>query len=176
MPDLAIVDISLGEAPQAGLELVRDMKRIIPGIGILVFSMHEEIVYAERALSAGASGYLMKKEPAIKVLEALEWIARGNIYVSHRVSQTILMNCAGRLRRKTQPEALRSKAENLTPREFEILQALSSGRPPQALAKDLGISVKTLDVHKANMRRKLLLRSSSELNEYSINYFRPPSL
>jgi DNA-binding NarL/FixJ family response regulator len=174
-PELAIVDVSLGDSPQGGLDLVRDMKQLRQTLKILVFSMHEECIYAERALSAGASGYLMKKENSTKVIEALDWVIKGNIYVSQKVSQKILLGSAGRARQQGASPASAS-TEKLSNREFEILNALSTGRTAQAIAKELGISVKTLDVHKANIKRKLLLKSASDLNEFSINYFRPPTL
>lgn len=176
-PQVAIVDISLGDSSQGGLELVRDMKRIVPSLKILAFSMHDESVYAERALTAGASGYLMKKEPASKILEAVDWIIKGNIYVSPKVSQSILRGAVTQPHeRDCEGKHAAARTESLTKREFEILQELSTGRAPYIIAKNLGISVKTLDVHKANIKKKLHLKSASELNEFSINYFRPATV
>ncbi len=162
-PDLAVIDISLKD--QHGLELIKDMKVRFPAILMLVLSMHDESLYGERALRAGARGYIMKREASSKVLEAIRQVLDGGVYVSHKITGSILDKIVGI------PDAPKqSPLSPLSDRELEVLMLIGKGNGSAQIAKQLRISVKTVEAHRANIKYKLHLDSSTELLQYAIRW------
>ena len=154
-PDLVMTDISLPD--KNGLELIKDLQSLSPGIPILVFSMHDEMLYAERAMRAGAKGYLMKGTMIDALAEAIECVLSGGIYLSHRVSDHILHNLSGN-------RALgRIGLKSLTDRELEIFEMIGVGKSSVQISDLLRISPKTVDAHRANIRTKLAFPDSPAL-------------
>ena len=166
-PNLAIVDISLGDGD--GIELIRDARIRAPQVLLLVLSMHDEGVYAERAVRAGARGYLMKAEAAETVLAAIRCVLSGRIYLSATVTEQMLQ-WAGTAHKESQSH--NSPVERLTDRELQLFLLLGEGIKVRDIAKKLIISVKTVESHRVNIKRKLNLKTSDELLRYSIQYSR----
>jgi DNA-binding NarL/FixJ family response regulator len=162
-PDLVLADITLPD--KSGLELIKDMQTLHPGVAVLVISMHDESLYAERVLRAGGRGYIMKQEGGMKLLEAIRQVLGGQIYVSEKMSARILEIFSGR-----RSEASRSPVENLTDREFEILQLIGQGKGTRQIAEQLHLSVKTVEVHRVNIKTKLKVNSASELIRFAVRW------
>jgi DNA-binding NarL/FixJ family response regulator len=163
-PDLILADISLPD--KSGLELLKDIQVFHPTLPVLVFSMHDESVYAERVLRAGGRGYIMKQEGGKKLMQAIRQVLNGQIYVSEKISAKILEIFAGR-----RAEAADSPMELLTDREFEIFQLIGQGKGTREIAEHLHLSVKTVEVHRANIRRKLKLKTGAEVVRSAIRWF-----
>jgi DNA-binding NarL/FixJ family response regulator len=159
-PDAVILDITLPGGSD-GLELIKNMSAESPGTAILVLSVHDENLYAFRALSAGAKGYLMKDATPDLLRKAVQSILNGRITVSEHLSQRLVQR-AVRGREGIDP------AESLTDRELEILFRIGRGQSSSEVAAGLGIAVKTIETHRANLRRKLLLKSGAELVRYAV--------
>jgi DNA-binding NarL/FixJ family response regulator len=162
-PDLLLADISLPD--KSGLDVVKDLQALQPGLAVLVISMHDESLYAERVLRAGARGYIMKQEGGRKLLEAIRRVLNGQIYVSDKISATILESFSGR-----RNETSRGPIENLTDREFEVLRLLGEGKGTREIAALLHLSGKTVEAHRANIKRKLELKSAGELIRYAVRW------
>jgi len=162
-PDLVIVDITL--PGRSGLELIKDIQATHSGTLLLVVSMHEESLYAERVLRAGARGYVMKQEGGKKLLEAIRQVLSGQIYVSPSMSARILEVFSGR-----RPEAADSPVAGLTDREFEVFRLIGQGVNTRDVAKSLRLSVKTVEVHRLNIKAKLKLSTASELVHYAVRW------
>lgn len=162
-PDLAVIDISLRD--QNGLELIKDLRVRFPRLLTLVLSMHDESVYAERALRAGARGYIMKREASIKVLDAARHVLNGGVYASDKVVTGILDRVSGRT---VVPAA--SGPDLLSDRELEVLTLIGKGYGSQQIARTLHISAKTVEAHRANIKIKLRLDSSHALLQYAIRW------
>lgn len=162
-PDAIIVDISLKGAN--GLELIKNLKAIHEDIPILVFSMHDETIYAQRALRAGAKAYVMKKESPSKVVDAIRKIIQGEIYVSPSVADQVLhqiVNGPGNV--STSP------VDRLTDRELEVVQLIGRGLSSREVAESLHLSVKTIESHRAHVKEKLSLRNATELVQFSVQW------
>ncbi len=162
-PDAIIVDISL--KGNNGLELIKNLKAIHENIPILVFSMHDETIYAQRALRAGAKAYVMKKESPSKVVEAIRKILKGEIYVSPSVADQVLhqiVNGPGNV--STSP------VDRLTDRELEVVQLIGRGLSSREIAESLHLSVKTIESHRAHVKEKLNLRNATELVQFSVQW------
>lgn len=162
-PDLVIVDISLPD--KNGLELIKDILVFQPDLPVLVFSMHDEGVYAERVLRAGGRGYIMKQEGGKKLMQAIRQVLGGQIYVSEKVSSSILEMFSGR-----RAEATDSPLGRLSDREFEVFQLIGEGKGTREIAAALHLSVKTVEVHRSNMKKKLSLKNGVELVRYAIRW------
>ena len=162
-PDLVLADISL--PGKNGLELIKDFQTIQPGLPVLVISMHDESLYAERVLRAGGRGYIMKQEGGKKLMQAIRQVLDGKIYVSDKMSANILEIFSGR-RAGTESSPL----EKLTDREFEIFQLIGQGQRTRDIAEKLHLSVKTVDAHRANIKTKLKLNSATELVRYAVRW------
>ncbi len=162
-PDLVLADISL--PGKNGLELIKDFQAIQPGLPVLVISMHDESLYAERVLRAGGRGYIMKQEGGKKLMLALRQVLAGKIYVSEKISADILEMFSGR---RTGAEG--SPVEKLTDREFEVFQHIGQGKGTREIAEKLHLSVKTVEVHRANIKAKLKLNSASELVHFAVRW------
>jgi DNA-binding NarL/FixJ family response regulator len=161
-PDLVIIDISL--PGKNGLELIKDLKASSDGVLMLVHSMHDESLYVERVLRAGAHGYIMKHEGGKKVMDAVRKVLRGEIYVSPEMSGKILEIFSGRRPSSTDP------VEALSDRQFEIFQMIGQGKGTRAIAESLNVSVKTIDAHRAHIKEKLGLKSGNELVRFAVRW------
>jgi DNA-binding NarL/FixJ family response regulator len=162
-PDLVIVDISLPD--RNGLELIRDIQVFHPYLPILVISMHDESVYAERVLRAGGRGYIMKQEGGRKLMQAIRQVLNGQVYLSEKMSARVLDIFSGR-----KDDGIDSPVERLSDREFEIFHLIGQGLGTREIADRLNLSRKTIEVHRANMRRKLNLKSGTEVVHYAIRW------
>ena len=160
-PDLMVVDLSL--PGKSGFELVKDIQAIHPDLPVLVLSMHDESLYVERVLRAGARGYIMKHERPKKLLEAIRQVLGGRTYVSEKMAARILDAFSGR-----RPLRSGMPLEQLTDREFEILHLIGRGKSSHEIARELHLSVKTVDTHRSHLKDKLKLRSSLQLTRYAV--------
>lgn len=156
--DVAIVDLSLED--QSGLELIRRAKAHHPALQCLVLSMHDERLHAERALRAGARGYLMKQEATRKIVAALRQVRAGRIYLSETVSSEILARLASGSERI---DSAGGAVGGLSDREMEVLRLIGRGLKTGEIARSLHRSVHTIETHRANIKRKLGLRTSGDL-------------
>ena len=164
-PDLVIMDMSLPKSD--GLELLKQIKAEFPRLPMLVVSMHDERLYAERVLRAGARGYLMKKEPSEKVFQAIDNVLRGEIFVSDRVKQDMLEYSATG-RRPFQEGG--SPLDHLSDRELQVFQLLGNGIPTREIAQQLHQSLKTIECYRENLKVKMNLRSGAELVQRAIQW------
>ena len=162
-PDLVLADISLPD--KNGLELIKDVQSIAPGLAVLVISMHDESLYAERVLRAGGRGYIMKQEGGKKLMRAIRQVLSGQIYVSEKMSAKILELFSGR-----RAEAESAPVGNLTDREFEVFQLIGQGKSTKEIAAGLHLSTKTVEVHRINIKHKLNLKSAPELIRYAVRW------
>ena len=162
-PDLVIVDIVLKNAN--GLELLKRLPTLAPETKALVVSMHDEQIYAERVLRAGARGYVMKQEADEVIVTAIRRVLDGGIYVSDQVNERILMSFA---QNQTQVEA--SPIENLTDRELEVFELIGQGVSTRQIGERLNISVKTVETYRARIKEKLRLESGAELVQTSVEW------
>jgi DNA-binding NarL/FixJ family response regulator len=162
-PDLIIVDITL--PGKSGLELIRDLRALYPNLALLAVSMHEESLYASRILRAGARGYVMKQESPRVLLQAIRQVLQGGIYVSPKMSALILETYSGQ---RTGGDS--SPIDRLTDREFEVFHLIGQGHDNQRIAGQLHVSLKTVVVHQANIRRKLSLKTSSDLIRFAVRW------
>lgn len=162
-PDLLLVDISLPD--KNGLEVVKELREFHPQVPVLVISMHDESLYAERALKGGARGYIMKQEGGKKLLEAIRRVLGGKIYVSENIASTILESISG-----VEAGGVQTPINKLSEREFEILQLLGNGKGTSQIAALLHLSTKTVEAHRANIKRKLGLQTGTELVRYAVRW------
>jgi DNA-binding NarL/FixJ family response regulator len=162
-PDLVIADITL--PGKSGLELIKDFRALFPDLPVLAVSMHDESLYASRILRAGARGYVMKQETPQTLLKAIRHVLEGGIYVSESMSAFILESFSGR-----HSHAGTSPVEQLSDREFEIFHLIGQGHNNQDIAAALHLSLKTVAVHQANIRKKLQLRSGAELIRFAVRW------
>ena len=160
-PDVAVVDLSLNG--RSGLELVRDIKASRPSTAVLVYSMYDETMYAERAIRAGASGYVMKQEPVDEVLAAIRQILQGHVYLSAAASTRMVQRAVD-----GNGACARSALEELSDREMEILHLLGQGLSSRQIGEKLFRSIKTIESHRENMKSKLGLKTSGELLRYAV--------
>ncbi len=162
-PDILIVDISLN-GPD-GLDLLKDLRMRYPDLPVLILSMHDEGIYAERALRAGAQGYIMKQEAAEKVLVALRRILSKEIYVSERIANRMLQRYIG-----SRGAGRPASVADLTDRELEVFRLIGEGHSTRRIAEELHISVKTVESYQAHIKEKLSLRSARELVQHAIQW------
>jgi DNA-binding NarL/FixJ family response regulator len=165
-PDVVIVDISLAQGD--GLELVRDVHAHHPDLPMLVLSMHDELIYAERLLAAGASGYIMKQAASDLLLVALRRVLAGGIYVSEALARN--------LERMGQPGTSGAGSgtdpiTRLSNRELQVLSLIGRGQSSREAAEGLGLSVKTVETHRQSLKRKLNLATNAQLLQYAINWY-----
>jgi DNA-binding NarL/FixJ family response regulator len=162
-PDIMIVDISLN-GPD-GLELLKNVRILSPRLPVLILSMHDESIYAERALRAGANGYIMKQEATEKVLVALRRILSGGIYVSARIANSMLQHYVHGASPSPQ-----SSVSELTDRELEVFRLIGEGHGTRQIAEVLHLSVKTVESYQAHIKEKLSLRSARELVQHAVEW------
>jgi len=160
-PDLVMVDVSLKDSD--GIELVKELKAQSPELPILVLSMHDESLYTERALRAGANGYVMKQEPPETVLAAIRAVLSGEVYVSDKMSASLVRRMVGGKKRS---EGL--PMDRLTDRELEVFRMIGAGKSVKDIADKLFLSVKTVEAHREHIKEKLNFKSSAELLRFAI--------
>lgn len=161
--DLAIVDIGLHGSAN-GIELTKSIKAEHPNVPVLVLSMHDESLYADRALRAGASGYLMKREALDCVIAAVRTVLRGEIYVSPLMTKRMIAEHVGA------DGHVRTAVEKLTDRELEVLQLIGDGKEVRAIAQELHLSPKTVEAHRAHIKEKLNLSNAREVVRFATTW------
>jgi DNA-binding NarL/FixJ family response regulator len=162
-PEVALIDISLKN--ESGLELVKNLESQFPLVALIVLSMHDETLYAERALRAGARGYVMKRETTKSVLTAIRRVLEGDVYVSERV-----VNTMARRMGSSRKAAATSPVEQLSDRELEIFRLLGQGRTTSQIAEDLHLSLKTVQAYCARAKEKFGVHSLGELLRAAIRW------
>ncbi len=163
-PDIVIVDLSLRDSD--GMELIKDIRSKHRQLPVLVLSMHDESIYAERLLSAGASGYIMKQAAGEQLLTALRRVLAGGIYVSDSVGASMIERFAvGGVKRSGDP------MERLSNRELQVLNLIGRGKRTRDIAKVLNLSVKTIESHRQRIKKKLNLASAPQLVQYAVNWY-----
>ena len=162
-PDVVIADISLKDS--SGLELMRNIKAQYSGLPVLVVSAHDESIYAEIAFRAGALGYLMKQEALDKIIAALRRVLSGNIYVSDALAAKMLQQ---QIRGKT--DIQESPVKGLSDRELEVFQLIGQWKKTSEIAQELHLSIKTIEYYREQIKRKLNLKSASELTHYATSW------
>jgi DNA-binding NarL/FixJ family response regulator len=161
--DLVLTDITM--PGRSGIEFIKDVQALHPGLPMLVVSMHDEVIYAERVLRAGARGYIMKEAGGENLLLAIRQVVSGQVYVSPRVSAKILDDMSAR-----KPRGSSSPIEKLSDREFEVFQLVGQGKSTRDIAQQLGLSPKTVDVHRANIKEKLGLKDATALVRHAVRW------
>lgn len=159
--ELVLLDLTLPD--KNGVEVIKDIQALHPAVRVLVVSMHDEAIYAERVLRAGARGYIMKQEGGPKLLQAIREVLAGQISVSEKVSARILELFSGR-------SSGASPIEKLTDREFEVFQLIGQGLATRQIAAKLHLSVKTVEVHRLHIKEKLAIASAPELVRFAVRW------
>ena len=162
-PDLVLSDITM--TGKSGLELIKEMQVQHPQVAVLVLSMHDESIYAERILRAGARGYLMKSAGGAELLVAIRQVLRGEVYLSKKMSAKMINLLSG-----NRPKKNRSALEMLTDREFEVFQLMGQGLSTREIGQRLHISSKTVDTHRLNIKDKLDLKTLPELMRHAVRW------
>ena len=160
-PDLLLTDLTM--PGRSGLEFLKDVVALVPGLPVIVLSMHDEAHVAERALRAGARAYLMKDAGAAKVIEVIRRVLNGESYVSPALTSRMLGDLIAR-----RPRGSHSPIATLTDREFEVYQLLGSGKSTKEVAAALGLSPKTVGVHRARIKAKLGLKDAPSLVHHAV--------
>ena len=163
-PDLVLVDLSLKEG--SGLDLIRTLRTRQTMLPVLVVSMHDETLYVERALRAGARGYIMKHEATDIMMNAIRRVLRGEIYVSDKMMTKLL----GRLLPGDSPDTNTSILERLSNRELEVFRLIGEGHTTRHVAVVLHVSIKTVESHRAHIKEKLQLNDTTELVRYAMQW------
>ena len=164
LPDLIITDLTL--PGRNGLELIKDLGAIHPDLPIIVLSMHDELIYAERVLRAGGRGYVMKDTPPDRLLEAIRVVLGGGVFASPTVTNHLLRSISS----NRGPAKPNFPLERLTDREMEVFELIGQAKSNHEIAVQLGISPRTLDAHRAHIREKLGLEDGSELTRHAIRW------
>jgi len=162
-PDLVLSDITM--PGRSGAEFIKDLHALHPGLPVLVISMHDETIYAERMLRAGARGYIMKEAGGEALLTAVRQVLSGQVYVSAKLSARLLENLSG-----GRPRGSNSPIAKLTDREFEVFQLIGQGKGTQEIAAQLHLSTKTVDVHRANIKGKLGIADGTALVRHAVRW------
>jgi DNA-binding NarL/FixJ family response regulator len=164
-PDLAIVDIALKTTN--GIELTKNIKVQAPNLPVLIVSMHDEGLYAERALRAGAMGYLMKQEAGEKIIQAIQRLLQGEIYLSDKIKEKMLHRFVNK-----KGDGMVFSIDTLSDREMEVFQLIGNGYSTRQIAQKLNLSSKTIDSYREHLKLKLNLESGAELVRHAIQWAR----
>ena len=162
-PDIVVTDVSLKSSD--GIELTKNIKVRHPRLPVIIFSVHDESLYAERALLAGAKAYLMKDEVSENIIRAIRTVLSGEIYVSDTISKKFLHKIAG-----DKAGTAKTPIENLSDREFEVFRLIGEGLKASQIAKQLHLSAKTIETYRSRLKEKLNLADAAELLRYSIKW------
>ncbi len=162
-PDIAIVDITLKETN--GMELIKDIKVQYPSLPVLTLSMHDESLYAERALRAGAKGYIMKQQATDNVIDAIRKVLNGQVYISDEMAIKMVRKLVN-----GRPDAGASPLDSLSDRELEVFLLIGKGHGTRQISEKLHLSVKTIETYRSHIKEKLNLVDASELLQYSIQW------
>ncbi|MEY2605025.1 MAG: hypothetical protein QOH31_2834 [Verrucomicrobiota bacterium] len=162
-PNLAVIDITLKTS--SGLELIKSIKALSIGVPVLVLSMHDESLYAERALRAGASGYITKSQEAAQVLLAVRSVLGGKIYLSEEMTSGFLKSLAA-----TGTKGIARPVDRLTDRELQVLDLIGRGRTTKDIAQLLKLGVATVDTYRARIKEKMNFRNAMELQHFAIRW------
>ena len=162
-PDMVIIDITLKKSN--GMDLIKEISTFHKTMKMLVLSMHDELLYAERSLQAGAQGYIMKQETSKSIVKAIRHILQGNIYVS----ESIMSNLLNRVR-IGQDTFEKSPVENLSDRELEVLRRIGQGRSTSEIADEMNLSISTISTYRERIKEKLQLKNSAELVRYAVHW------
>ncbi len=163
LPDLVLSDITM--PGRSGLDFIKDLRARHPGLVVLVVSMHDEAIYAERSLRAGARGYIMKEAGGENLLAAIRQVLRGESYVSAKMAAKLLESLTA-----ARPRGSSSPIEKLTDREFEVFRLIGEGKSTRDIAGQLHLSPKTVDVHRSHIREKLALSDSTALVRHAVRW------
>ncbi len=161
-PDIAVVDLSLKSG--RGLDLIHQMRSCLPNTRVLVSTMHDEVLFAERALRAGAAGFIGKQEPPEKMVEAIRQVACGEIWLSPRMAGRLLARIGSP---SASPEDVLSA---LSDRELQVFEMIGRGLSTAQIATQLDVSIKTVETHRQRIKVKLGLRTGAELNRYAVQW------
>ena len=164
-PDLAIVDITLNES--SGLELIKSIRALSIGMPVLVLSMHEESLYAERALRAGATGYITKNQAADEVILAIRRVLAGEVYLSEKMTSGFLKSLTA-----TGVKGIARAFDRITDRELEVLDLIGRGHTTRQIADKLQLGVATVDTYRARIKEKMNFRNAAELQHFAIRWVR----
>lgn len=167
-PDLVILDLRLKNAD--GLDLIKTLRSQFPSLRILILSQYEAPLYVERALRAGALGYVVKEQAADEVLTAIRTVLGGEVYLTRSMAGLLLHKFVGASSKKPTHAGI----EDLTDRELHVLQLLGAGLSTREIAGELKVSFKTIETHRENIKRKLGLRGAAELVHYAVEWARQP--
>lgn len=162
-PDIIIVDISLGHT--SGIRLIEDLSHNYPDLAVLALSMHDESIYAERCLKAGAKGYIMKQEPPEKVISALRKILEGDIYISDKLGTKLLHKFVTK-----KADASSSPVELLSNRELEVFQLVGQGLKTRKIAEELNLSIKTVETYIDHIKKKMNFDDSRDLFLHAVQW------
>jgi len=162
-PDVLVIDISLQDG--SGIELVKELKAQRQSIRVLVCSMHDEMLYAERALHAGAKGYINKAEAPEKLVEAIRAVAEGKTYVSEEMTERLLCRQIA-----LGDERARSALESLSDRELEVFEQIGHGTTTKQIAENLHLSPKTIETYRENIKQKLGLSNATQLTQHAVHW------
>ena len=168
-PDLVLTDITM--PGRSGLDFIKDLLAMNAKLPVLVVSMHDEAIYAERVLRAGARGYIMKEAGGENLLAAIRRIMQGEVYLSPAMSARILENLSGR-----RPRGSSSPIEKLTDREFEVFRLIGQGKSTRDIAAQLNLSSKTVDVHRGHIKEKLELKDTTALVRHAVRWVETQSI
>lgn len=162
LPDMVIIDISL--TGRSGLELTKQLKDEHPDLPTLILSMHEESVYAERALQVGARGYIMKHEAVNSIIDAINSVRAGKVFLSDKMTSEILVKMVGGTPKSALP------LESLTNRELEVFELIGRGLSTREISDQLNLSAKTIGTYRERIKEKLKIRNSSELSQRAVQW------
>jgi len=163
IPDLIIIDITLKDS--CGIELTKEIKKRYPSLPILILSMHEELIFADRVLKAGARGYITKREATVKVIDAIRKLLQGKIYISDTMVDHFLeRSITGGHNFNSSP------VEKLSEREFEVFNLIGKGMTNRAIAEVLSVSTNTISTYRERIKEKLNLQNNAELNRYAMQW------
>ena len=163
-PNLVLSELGLPD--KSGLELIKDIKAMRPGLPVLVFSMHDELLYAERALHAGARGYVMKDATGQELMHAIRQVLSGEMYVSKKISSHVMEAFSG----GSSASSARLSIEQLSDREFQVFELIGLGLSTSKIARRLSLSAKTVNAHRAQIKKKLHIKSATELISFSARW------
>ena len=162
-PHLAIVDLTLKRSH--GMELIKDIRSQYPELAILIVSMHDELLHAERVIHAGARGYITKQEATKKIMLAIRTVLNGDIYLSERMAAQVAANALGGTRVKSSPAVA-----NLSDRELLVFEMIGQGHSTRQIADELHLDMRTIETYRARIKEKLNLKDANDLLQYAIRW------